>query len=211
MRREPTQQRARERVDHMLYVAERLMIEKGVGNLKINEIADAADVPIGSVYRYFSGREEILRGIADRHHANLEETIRALFATRRDFDDLVAAVDEMLDAAWHYVASTPGYREILCGVQAWEILRELDWKDTIANAQLITAAFKPYLANIAESRLIAFFTIVCDAGGSTARLAVAFSDMGDELLLQFRSMAKSYLTALAAENRAVEIYRAQTA
>lgn len=43
-----------------LYGAAELIAERGIADAKIDEIADAADIPVATLYYYFRGKEEIL-------------------------------------------------------------------------------------------------------------------------------------------------------
>jgi AcrR family transcriptional regulator len=61
----PQQTRSRERYQRILVAAGNLYYERGYDSVTTNNIADAAGVPIGSVYRYFSTKENILEALAD--------------------------------------------------------------------------------------------------------------------------------------------------
>jgi|SRR5579871_2376555 len=52
--------RARTRRDHLLTVAARMFAERGYENATLKEIADAAGLLPGSVYHYFSSKEDLL-------------------------------------------------------------------------------------------------------------------------------------------------------
>jgi AcrR family transcriptional regulator len=65
LRLNPSQVRGKERIRLILTTALRLFGDKGIDRTTTNDIAKAAHIPIGSVYRYFQNKEEIILAIAD--------------------------------------------------------------------------------------------------------------------------------------------------
>lgn len=59
----PQQVRSRQRYQRILGAASTLYYARGYDTVTTNNIADAAGVPIGSVYRYFSTKENILEAL----------------------------------------------------------------------------------------------------------------------------------------------------
>jgi AcrR family transcriptional regulator len=60
----PSQTRGKERIRLILATALRLFRDTGIDRTTTNDIAEAARIPIGSVYRYFQNKEEIILAIA---------------------------------------------------------------------------------------------------------------------------------------------------
>ena len=65
-----------------VYEAALQLICQGVSPaaLKIQQLADAAGIGKGTVYEYFSSKEEILQGLAEYCFARENERVRAMFA-----------------------------------------------------------------------------------------------------------------------------------
>ena len=201
-RRVPTQDRARARVERMLEAAESLIVANGIGNLKINEVAAKAGVPIGSVYEYFAGREDILAALAERHFRVIEAETTKTFAEVTSISGLLAEVEGAVARAWRYVRENPGFRELLCGVQAFEGLRDLDWADSMANANTILAAAAPLLPNVERKEILALCLIICDAAGATARLSLHFKEHEASLQKAFADMVRNQFVDLVRRNAA---------
>lgn len=77
-----------------VYEAALRLIGQGVSPaaLKIQQLADAAGIGKGTVYEYFSSKEEILQGLAEYCFSQENERIRAMFAdctTRAGLEDRV--------------------------------------------------------------------------------------------------------------------------
>jgi AcrR family transcriptional regulator len=71
----PKQGRSQQRVEKIISTAHRLFIEFGVEETTTNDIAAAADMPIGSVYRYFRNKNEIIAALNERYVAALTAMI----------------------------------------------------------------------------------------------------------------------------------------
>ncbi len=63
---QPQQARSRFLADAVLVAAERVVREVGWSKAKVSRIAKVAGVSVGSLYRYFPGRDALLRAIIDR-------------------------------------------------------------------------------------------------------------------------------------------------
>lgn len=67
----PTQQRGKETVRQILVAAARLFAEQGASTVTTNDIADAAHVPIGSVYSYFDDKNSIISSLLELYKTDL--------------------------------------------------------------------------------------------------------------------------------------------
>lgn len=68
----PTQARSRARVEAILSAAEELLAEIGYGAVTTNAIAERAGAPIGSLYQYFDGKDDVLAELATRFEARID-------------------------------------------------------------------------------------------------------------------------------------------
>ncbi len=78
-RRPPVQQRSRAMVERILDAAAQVLSTSGYAQMSTNRIADAAGVSVGSLYRYFSDKEEVFEELraraTDDIMAELTETV----------------------------------------------------------------------------------------------------------------------------------------
>lgn len=65
-RREPMQQRSRERVEQILEAAATLIQEQGLPALSTRAVAERAGVPVATLYRYFENSDAIITAFLDR-------------------------------------------------------------------------------------------------------------------------------------------------
>ena len=76
-RRVPAQERSRARVQRILDEAAALVVERGVDALSTRDIAQAAEVPVASLYQYFADKEDVLLALAERDMAEMDEQVAA--------------------------------------------------------------------------------------------------------------------------------------
>lgn len=75
------QQRSQERYGRILDACAALLDEAGAAALTTKEVAQRAQVPIGTLYQFFAGKEDLLAALADRnldgYLHRLDERLRA--------------------------------------------------------------------------------------------------------------------------------------
>ncbi|MBJ7348759.1 MAG: TetR/AcrR family transcriptional regulator [Thermoleophilaceae bacterium] len=71
-RLKPKQQRSKQRVDSIVDAAKQLLLEVGVEGVTTSAIAARAEVPIGSVYRYFADVDDVIAAVIERTMKEIE-------------------------------------------------------------------------------------------------------------------------------------------
>jgi AcrR family transcriptional regulator len=74
-RRSPSQERSRDTVDCILEAASRVFGKLGYAGTTTNKIAKRAGVSIGSLYQYFSSKDDILLVLLEKHQREARITI----------------------------------------------------------------------------------------------------------------------------------------
>lgn len=81
-RRSPSQRRSKERVAKILDAAAELVVSDGLDAVSTRTIADAAGVPVASIYQYFADKEEVILELVKRDteemDAHVTERVAAL-------------------------------------------------------------------------------------------------------------------------------------
>src|SRR5437764_768387 len=170
LRHPPTQARSRERLRLVMDVADELLAREGAESFTTTRIAEAARVPVGSVYRFFDDKEAIVEALAVRYW--------------RDFDDLVAGIAEaderepladpagtVLDALAAGFRARPGFLALWYGGLRTERVRDL---------ALIPAPGCPALPHLVGSSIYEG-TYDNPSGSSLPSRVLQYSD-GGELL-----------------------------
>ncbi|WP_234372137.1 TetR family transcriptional regulator [Streptomyces noursei] len=113
----PVQRRSAERLARILDACAQLIEEAGYERLSTREVAVRAGVPIGSVYRFFSGKRAMAAALAHRNLDRYAERVAARLAQRPDLD-AHGAVDAVLDAYIAMRRTEPGFALVDFGVPA---------------------------------------------------------------------------------------------
>ncbi len=74
----PSQARGKERVRVILAAALRLFSERGIEDVTTNDIASAANIPIGSLYRYYPNKESIIVALTELYVDDITHTFASI-------------------------------------------------------------------------------------------------------------------------------------
>jgi AcrR family transcriptional regulator len=197
-RRVPTQARSRRRVEVILDAAERLVAEVGVEEATTRAIAEAARIPVASLYQYFGQKEDVLLALAERDMAEMDEQVISDL-TAIPVLTVEALVASVMGSFVSVYRRRPAFVQIYLrgrtNVSVHEFGREHNrrvaqmLRDFAADAGLTEPDFPVTAALLAV-----------EAGDRVFQLAYTDSDEGDpELIAEGRSMLVRYLEPFATE------------
>lgn len=84
-RKKDVNQRIRdERRESILLVSGRMIAEKGIADIKISEIAEAANMSQGLLYRYYSSKEELFTALVEERAESLIKPLREVLNSSTD-------------------------------------------------------------------------------------------------------------------------------
>lgn len=75
-RKVPSQERSRKTMAAIYEAAADIFVNTGYAETIIDQIAERAEVSIGTLYNYFSGKEAILNGLWERHNKEIKAIVR---------------------------------------------------------------------------------------------------------------------------------------
>ncbi|MDT0478144.1 helix-turn-helix domain-containing protein, partial [Streptomyces sp. DSM 41014] len=108
LRRAPVQQRSADRLARILDACAGLLDEIGYEQLSTRDVALRAEVPIGSVYRFFSNKRALVDALALRNLDLYAERITDRLASI-PADDWRGAIDAVLDEYLAMKRTVPGF------------------------------------------------------------------------------------------------------
>ena len=93
LRRVPQQSRSRDRVEKILDSAAAQVVRDGVEAVGTRSIAEAAEVPVASLYQYFADRDDVLLALVERDIDAMDARVQADLAalSRLTIRDIVSA------------------------------------------------------------------------------------------------------------------------
>ena len=194
LRRQPRQDRSRERVDHILATAQKLIGEKGVVALSMVDIASASGMALATVYHYFPNRTavtaELYRRFSDRFQQTLKDVLRSI----RTAEDIHRVTDTIIDGYFEMLKDEPEIQDLLNAVQADKEMLNLDIAQTRAQA----AAFSARAQHLIDERHRENFTrsvyLLFQLAGGAVRLALhQGGEEGERIVADFKRLIRDQL------------------
>ncbi|MEV0335391.1 TetR/AcrR family transcriptional regulator [Nocardia sp. NPDC050717] len=112
-RKRPKQDRAKETRTRILEVSAQLFGARGIGNTSTNRIAAEAGMSIGTLYRYFTDRDEIVKELTDGLFLQVEDRYSRLLTLAADLTPRDAVADVIRIAVEILVANGPLVRALV--------------------------------------------------------------------------------------------------
>lgn len=136
-RRRPAQARSRQRFDDILEAASSLIAERGLGPISMTEIAEAAQMRLPAVYRYFPNKASIIRELANRQLEEAASLNGELSSSGN------VSIEDQIRAnvkAYCQFLDDPVRLQIRAAIHSDAELSQIDLEDSRRNAAIIAAA-----------------------------------------------------------------------
>lgn len=172
-RRQPAQQRSRDRLDRILEVAQQLIAEKGSEHVKMSEIAELAEISIGSLYQYFPDKRAIVRTLAEAYAAESRRCVREALEAVRDKAQLLSAFAALVDLYYEIVMDKPVMLDISSALRSDKELMNIEIAESRACGAMLAAAIRRVEPRADSKRVNALAFLIWQLGEETMRLAVA--------------------------------------
>lgn len=194
-RKTPVQKRSRERVERMLAAATELIAERGSDALRMSEVAERAEVPIGSLYQFFPDKTALVGTLVERCNEQSRRCIEEGLASVRDEEDFRRAFAELIDVYYGIFVAEPAMRDIWSGAQADKALRDLQLAESRKNGALVAAVLKRLRPKANPVALENSALVIMHLGEEAMRLAVSVvREEGDALVEAYKRMALAELS-----------------
>ena len=191
-RKQPIQQRSRERVERILAAATSLIEELGSDALRMSDVAERAGISIGSLYQYFPDKGSIIRILAERFNEEGRACIRSELAEVQTAEELRFGLAKLLDEYYEMYLNAPVIIDIYSGARADRALKDLEIDDSRQNAAILQATLKRIWPNRDETAMATSALLFMELGTAAVRLAVSVSRAeGDALIAGYKRMVEA--------------------
>ncbi|RAJ78833.1 MULTISPECIES: TetR/AcrR family transcriptional regulator [unclassified Streptomyces] len=191
LRRTPVQQRSAERLSRILDACADLLDEVGYEQLSTRAVAGAAEVPIGSVYRFFTNKRAMVDALAQRNLERYAERVTGRLGTI-PADDWRAAMDAILDEYLAMKRTAPGFSLVDFGTQI--PVGDPDSAPNLRVADTLTDLLAPHLGRTPDDALRRTFLVAVEAADALVRLAFRLDPAGDpRIITETRELLRAYL------------------
>ncbi|MFI9602481.1 TetR family transcriptional regulator [Streptomyces sp. NPDC052043] len=197
LRRAPVQRRSAERLARILDACADLLDEVGYDELTTRAVAVRAGVPIGSVYRFFGNKREMVDALAqrnlDRYTERVTERLRKAGEAGEAGDGgWRAAMDAVLDEYLAMKRTAPGFSLVDFGNQIPVGARCAEPNHRVADR--LTDLLSGHLRRPPDDDLRRTFLIAVETADTLVQLAFRVDAQGDERIIEeMRRMLRAYL------------------
>ena len=167
--------------------------------MSMREIAGTAKVPIASVYQYFPDKTALLRALLVQFYDRMRGRLEAALTLVRTVDDVPTFTDAMIDGLVIELGAARAHFNVWAAAQSSELLRELDMKDALELADLVTKRFQAIGDGMDPDavRDISVFAVIM-AGPVVRQSFVMPKVEGERIIRELKSLIRLRAAALGA-------------
>ena len=201
-RRRPSQDRSRDRVERILDATAALLAgDTPVDKITTAAIAEAAGVPIGSVYQYFPNKLAVLAELARRVMEQVDRKTASLIA--EDFGVLPwdQAIDRAIDATMQGYAEQPGYLQLLLSIRPTPEFRLITDESNERVAAML--ARHPALQAVIPADQIDLVTRAAIQAANSLQdwaLSADDPDLANRIINEMKTLLRGYLSIYMGES-----------
>ncbi|MFR0353634.1 TetR family transcriptional regulator [Streptomyces sediminimaris] len=191
LRRAPVQRRSAERLTRILDACAELLDEVGYDALSTRAVALRAAVPIGSVYRFFGNKRQMVDALAQRNLERFTERVAERLGTAGD-GGWRSAMDAVLDEYLAMKRTAPGFSLVDFGNQIPVGARSAEPNHRVADR--LTDLLSGYLGREPDEDLRRTFLIAVETADTLVHLAFRVAPDGDaKIIEEARGLLRAYL------------------
>jgi AcrR family transcriptional regulator len=195
-RRMPTQARSRARVADILKAAGALLGEVGYDGLSTNLIAERADVPVGSIYQFFEGKDDIVAALVEQFQERILKLVGEQLDAASAMRDRRAFIARLVDGLAGIQAEASAFVCVFSGSQSHArfdgLARDLRRTLTRHLDRVFAEAF-PRLPNDDRGRMLAAWSDI--TGAMISNLDRSKPGERGKLLEELKTVLGAYLDA----------------
>ncbi|MGW0331962.1 TetR family transcriptional regulator [Streptomyces sp. NPDC003011] len=191
LRRAPVQRRSAERLTRILDACADLLDEVGYDALSTRAVALRAQVPIGSVYRFFGNKRAMADALAQRNLERYTERVAERLKGTGE-GGWRAAMDAVLDEYLAMKRTAPGFSLVDFGNQIPVGARHAEPNHRVADR--LTDLLSGPLGRAPDEELRRVFLVAVETADTLVHLAFRMGPGGDEKIIEeTRELLRAYL------------------
>ena len=196
LRKLPTQARSRARVADILKAAATLLGEVGYDGLSTNLVAERAQVPVGSIYQFFDGKDDIVAALVEQFQDRIQRLVGEQLDAVAAVQDRRAFIARLVDGIAGIQAEAQAFVCVFSGSQSHPrfdgLARELR-RTLTGHLDCVFAEAFPRLPDDDRARMLAAWSDI--TGAMIANLDRGKPGERGKLLEELKTILGAYLDA----------------
>jgi len=196
VRHRPVQERGRVRFDSILASARHLLLKRGVEGFTIEDVAEHAGIPVGSVYQFFPNKFAIVAELDARDTEGLVDELIAV-AVRFPTDDWQSEADHIIDLMAKHWVEDPSRRAVWLAMRSNLATRELAVEHSRALVATLLPVIGELTANASDAQRVTVTEVVVEMCQSLLHFSVSGGEPNLATVTELKRMLRAYLRAVA--------------
>jgi AcrR family transcriptional regulator len=196
LRKLPTQARSRARVADILKAAATLLGEVGYDGLSTNLVAERAQVPVGSIYQFFDGKDDIVAALVEQFQDRIHRLVSDQLDAGAAAQDRQAFIARLVDGIAGIQAEAQAFVCVFSGSQShprFDGLARALRRTLTGHLDRVFAEAFPRLSDEDRARMLAAWSDI--TGAMIANLDRSSPGERGKLLEELKTILGAYLEA----------------
>jgi AcrR family transcriptional regulator len=196
LRRRPVQERGRRRFAQILDAGRSQLAEVGVDGFTLEHVAEAADVPIGSVYQFFPNKHALIAELSAQDTEAIASELQQA-AIRFPAEDWQANVDRLIDDLADMWRRDPSRRHVWLAMQSTAATRSRAAEQTSQVVDEVVPLVTPLMPHQAGREVRVVAEVVVQMCYSLLHFSVHDDRPHRTTVRELKRALRSYLRAVA--------------
>ena len=196
IRHRPVQQRGRVRFDAILASARELLAQRGVEGFTIEDVAEHAGIPVGSVYQFFPNKFAIVAELDARDTFALIDDLIAN-AEQFDFEHWQGETNELIDLVARHWVDDPSRRAVWLAMRSNAATRSLAAEHSRALAATLLPLIRRLTLDRPEAEQLTIAEVVVEMCQSLLHFSVSDGSPNPDTVRELKRMLRAYLRSVS--------------
>ncbi|MAT61684.1 MAG: hypothetical protein CMH41_08615 [Micrococcales bacterium] len=194
LRHRPVQRRGEVRFDSILSAARHLLMDKGIEGFVVEDVADYAEIPVGSVYQFFPNKLAIVAELAADDTNSLIQDLEKYHVLPAE--NLTENVEEMIAQVVIRWREDPSRSAVWLAMKSTGATRAMAEEQSSRMAAAIVPVLRP-LSNWSDQGLKLVADVIIELSQSIMLLAYRGGRLNEDVVAELERVIRGYLRAVA--------------
>ncbi|MCH9815269.1 MAG: TetR/AcrR family transcriptional regulator [Actinomycetia bacterium] len=196
LRHRPVQRRGKVRFEGILQASRELLRERGIEGFVVEDVAERAGIPVGSVYQFFPNKLAIVAELSEVDTQALTQILIDA-ASEIAFEDWRLVVDDLFALVLERWVLDPSRSAVWLAMKSTAATRSMAAEQSRRVALLLAPLLGLMNPALSPHRLEVSAEVLVEAVQSILLLAFRGPEPSDEVMLEAKRVVRAYLRAVS--------------